>query len=478
MERMEVFSPYKNTSAANSGVLGIPSESLLSSEDLGDVADPSATLKTLLDEVFSEELPDFEALFNPQGFSPSAAEPLAPPASSLAEKAALPQAPPWDLIATQAARQTQAQFPPVSPMEEPLAPLPFSDFVISDTHTPVLEPSVSLFEGRSETHMKTHLATTQEVATEGSFFVAASAKPLEAQANISPKAQTLSDVPAPVTPPRLPLADAPTAATEPFTIEPFIAEPPTEPFTAEPPKTEPFTLQAEEARELLGMLAPAEQAPLPSRVEKEVEKETATSAAPAFAAPVSAAPMGPIFHLSARPTFREPESQPVAATAPVFHPLEKTHEAVPAPLPALLGAFLLDAVLLCLASFGMLWAAKAFAEPGPASATSSWLGNMVAWQVLGPAGIALLALLATAYATFFAVLWNGATPGRKLLGLKLVNKEGHSIGFLQASLRSLFSLLSFGLALSGFWWALFDKRRQTFHDKCAGTFVVRVQPKP
>jgi uncharacterized RDD family membrane protein YckC len=126
----------------------------------------------------------------------------------------------------------------------------------------------------------------------------------------------------------------------------------------------------------------------------------------------------------------------------------------------------------------MLWAAKTFTEPSPASASaSSWFGSVAAWQVLGPASIALLALLAAAYATFFATVWGGATPGRKLLGLKLVNSEGHSIGFIRAFVRSLFSLLSFGLALSGFWWALVDKRRQTLHDKCTGTFVVRVQPK-
>ena len=395
----EHISLSKNTSVTSSGVLGVPSENLLSTEDHGEVADPSATLSALLDEVFSEELPSFvDDIFLAQKAAALVQAPLAANASA----ESLPQAPPWDPIAAQVSRQTQVQFPAVARSEE-IVELPSSGFVIPGARTPAPEPSVSLFEGLSETRIDVHLATTQEVAAE-----------------LSLPAEALPD------------------ASE---------------------------IQSAQAKLPLEMPAPVKyESPLISLAEQET------------AASILAAE--PIFHLSSPPSFVDTESPPAPAAAPVFHPLEKTHEAVPAPLPWLLGAFLVDAVLLCAASFGILWAAKALTAQGPSSAqASSWLGNVAAWQVLGPTGLALLALLAAAYATFFAVVWNGSTPGRKLLGLRLVNKEGYSIGFVRALFRSLFSLLSFGLALSGFWWAIIDKRRQTFHDKCTGTFVVQIQPK-
>ena len=40
-------------------------------------------------------------------------------------------------------------------------------------------------------------------------------------------------------------------------------------------------------------------------------------------------------------------------------------------------------------------------------------------------------------------------------------------------IRALFSFVSFGLCLSGFWLALFDRKGQTLHDKLTRTFVVR-----
>jgi uncharacterized RDD family membrane protein YckC len=42
--------------------------------------------------------------------------------------------------------------------------------------------------------------------------------------------------------------------------------------------------------------------------------------------------------------------------------------------------------------------------------------------------------------------------------------------------RAALSLASFGLFLSGFWLALFDRRGQTLHDKLTSTFVVQLKP--
>jgi uncharacterized RDD family membrane protein YckC len=94
--------------------------------------------------------------------------------------------------------------------------------------------------------------------------------------------------------------------------------------------------------------------------------------------------------------------------------------------------------------------------------------------VAAPGG-ALAAILAFVYTTIFAFLWNGRTPGRRLFGIHLVDTTGHAPGPARALIRAMLSLVSFGLFLSGFWLALFDRHGQTLHDKLTRTFVVKLQ---
>lgn len=90
--------------------------------------------------------------------------------------------------------------------------------------------------------------------------------------------------------------------------------------------------------------------------------------------------------------------------------------------------------------------------------------------------VALLAvLLAFVYATLFAFIWRGRSPGRRLLGLHLVDGTGQPPSPTRALARGVLSLVSFLLFLSGFWLALFDRRGQTLHDKLSRTFVVRLR---
>ena len=77
-----------------------------------------------------------------------------------------------------------------------------------------------------------------------------------------------------------------------------------------------------------------------------------------------------------------------------------------------------------------------------------------------------------------AVLWfwhrYGATPGKIMLGLKIVDAEtgremttGQSVGRYFAYILSTLPLCL------GFIWIAFDPRKQAWHDKLAGTVVVR-----
>lgn len=89
-------------------------------------------------------------------------------------------------------------------------------------------------------------------------------------------------------------------------------------------------------------------------------------------------------------------------------------------------------------------------------------------------GLVLAALIAFVYTTLFALLFKGRTPGRLLLGIRLVDGTGQSPKAIRAVIRAGLSLVSFALFLSGFWLALFDRRGQTLHDKLTRTYVVRL----
>ena len=82
------------------------------------------------------------------------------------------------------------------------------------------------------------------------------------------------------------------------------------------------------------------------------------------------------------------------------------------------------------------------------------------------------ALLFTA--AYFILFWTaiGQTPGKILLGVRIVGRNGQRISFLQAIIRYLGYLLSILALFAGFGWILIDNRRQGWHDKLARTFVV------
>jgi uncharacterized RDD family membrane protein YckC len=87
--------------------------------------------------------------------------------------------------------------------------------------------------------------------------------------------------------------------------------------------------------------------------------------------------------------------------------------------------------------------------------------------------MAFYIVISIAYFTYFHGM-KGRTPGKMLLGLQVLSVEGTPIGFGTAFLRSvgyLVSSLLFTIPL-GFIWAAFDKRKQGWHDKIAGTVVI------
>ncbi|WP_353287712.1 RDD family protein [Wolbachia endosymbiont (group B) of Gerris lacustris] len=77
--------------------------------------------------------------------------------------------------------------------------------------------------------------------------------------------------------------------------------------------------------------------------------------------------------------------------------------------------------------------------------------------------------------SYVAYMWIrfAATPGKLLLGLRVVNAQTFEKPTLRQATKRFFSfILSTAPLFLGFIWASFDKRYQTWHDKIADTVVV------
>jgi uncharacterized RDD family membrane protein YckC len=85
--------------------------------------------------------------------------------------------------------------------------------------------------------------------------------------------------------------------------------------------------------------------------------------------------------------------------------------------------------------------------------------------------------------TFFLVLlvyhlafwaWKGTTLGGIIVGLRVARADGAPFTFPDALVRSLSGVFSVAALGIGCLWMLGDAERQMWHDKVAGTYVVKV----
>ena len=70
--------------------------------------------------------------------------------------------------------------------------------------------------------------------------------------------------------------------------------------------------------------------------------------------------------------------------------------------------------------------------------------------------------------------WRGQSPGMIPFNMQVVlAADGSRIDFVRALLRYVGLIISFVVLLLGVIWVAFDRRKQGWHDKIAGTVVVR-----
>jgi len=77
--------------------------------------------------------------------------------------------------------------------------------------------------------------------------------------------------------------------------------------------------------------------------------------------------------------------------------------------------------------------------------------------------------------SYFVILngYGGKTIGKILMGIRIISDEGNSIGFWQSFVRWIGYYISASFFFLGFVWSIFDRSSQSWHDKIAGTYVVK-----
>jgi uncharacterized RDD family membrane protein YckC len=119
------------------------------------------------------------------------------------------------------------------------------------------------------------------------------------------------------------------------------------------------------------------------------------------------------------------------------------------------------------------------------------MGAMLASALeLGRAGLgsALMSLwvfgLLFGYFLLFEWLWHGQTPGKRLVGIRVINWQGTGISFTQAAVRNLYRLVDavpipvpFLLYGPAFVVAACNRENRRLGDLAAGTLVVHVESK-
>jgi uncharacterized RDD family membrane protein YckC len=79
------------------------------------------------------------------------------------------------------------------------------------------------------------------------------------------------------------------------------------------------------------------------------------------------------------------------------------------------------------------------------------------------------------YNWFFWTRWDGQTPGKRLMGIRVVKVDGSAISSTDALIRATGYYVNSMFLMLGWIWALFDEQKRGWHDLFAGTVVVKAE---
>lgn len=93
---------------------------------------------------------------------------------------------------------------------------------------------------------------------------------------------------------------------------------------------------------------------------------------------------------------------------------------------------------------------------------------LLCWFII----IIVLIISSVAYFAGFHASKMQATPGKHILGLKVIDLEGERISFWRGVGRYFAMILS-GILYIGYIMAAFTEKKQALHDMIAGTYVIK-----
>src|SRR4051812_6515924 len=107
--------------------------------------------------------------------------------------------------------------------------------------------------------------------------------------------------------------------------------------------------------------------------------------------------------------------------------------------------------------------------------TSSALGLHATDSLLAALGSLLAFAILWGYYIAFELLWNGQSPGKRVIGLRVVREGGRPITFVGSAIRNLIRIVDFLPALYGIGVVVMfvDRRSRRLGDLAAGTLVVK-----
>ncbi|OEF24278.1 RDD family protein [Vibrio rumoiensis] len=138
---------------------------------------------------------------------------------------------------------------------------------------------------------------------------------------------------------------------------------------------------------------------------------------------------------------------------------------------ARVGASMIDTVLFSVVLFfiplpGINQQSQNFSTQSMDTFSSSWAGSLSIDSLWGYLPLMIITIL----------FWRfrSATPGKMLFKAKVVDaKTGQPLTTVQSIIRYLGYFVSIFVFMLGFIWVGFDRRKQGFHDKLAGSVVIR-----
>ena len=78
---------------------------------------------------------------------------------------------------------------------------------------------------------------------------------------------------------------------------------------------------------------------------------------------------------------------------------------------------------------------------------------------------------------YFVYFWSangkGQTLGMRALNIKVIKTDGSQLDLVGAFIRYIGLIISIACIFIGVIWAAFDSQKQGWHDKIAGTYVVK-----